>query len=187
MSQKTLVTIQWFILISAHLVALAGAPAPFNYVGAILWMVGAVFLTLKPNEHDVEIRQFQLYVFINLSLLIGYWVIGQLGIGGGMAAALGVSPEAQDTAGVQLLSTMRFTALNLSFLSVIAYVVMTIKRLFWDRQGVLFNERAPMTSAQAMLRRTNSDEPEPGNVTAGRPALRGQPPINNEQSRITRR
>lgn len=161
---QTHATLPWLILIPAHLVALAASPAPFNYIGAILWVVGAVFLTLKPNERDTEIRQFQLYIFINLSLLIGYWLIGQLTLGGSLAAALGVSPEAQDTAGAQLLSTMRFTILNLSFLSAVAYAVMAVKRLFWDRPGTLFNERAPMTSAQSTLRRA-------GDAGRGQPAL----------------
>lgn len=164
---KTSATFTWLILILAHLVALAAAPAPFNYVGAGLWAVGAAFLTLKPNERDIEIRQFQLYVFINLSLLIGYWMIGKLAIGGSLASALGVSPEAQDAAGAQLLSTMRFTALNLSFLSVVAYVVMAVKRLFWDRPPVLFNERAPLTQAQALLRRSGNSLPPRGQVALG--------------------
>ncbi|MFZ1792764.1 MAG: hypothetical protein WAU96_05010 [Anaerolineae bacterium] len=171
MTQKSSVTLQWLILILAHLVALTAAPVPFNYIGAILWVVGAVFLSLKPNERDTEIRQFQLYVFINLSLLIGYWLIGQISIGGSLAASLGVSPEAQDTAGVQLLSTMRFTVLNLSFLSVVAYVVMAVKRLFWDRPGVLFNERAPIASAQSILRRTNAPPSA---------SLRGQAPVDSK-------
>lgn len=165
-------TLPWLILIPAHLVALAAAPAPFNYIGAILWVIGAVFLTLKPNERDIEVRQFQLYIFINLSLLIGYWLIGQLGnsaTGGALAVALGVSPEAQDMTGAQLLSTMRFTILNLSFLSAVAYAVMAIKRLFWDRPGALFNERAPMTSAQSTLRRVGD-------------ARRGQPPPDDGAS-----